>query len=265
MFKPLEEVEHRRPRGVGRQDDGVLVGRLDRGEPVAPGDVRARADLGIPHAQDVPLDVVAGQLAAGVELDALAQVELDLLVVGRDVPALGQHRLDLAGCRRTGSGGRRRSRRCRSASRSAGGRPGWGCRRWRRSATCRRSCAAARACRRRRRRWPSGRRRGCGRSAGRLPTRRSARGGFGGGRRVGAAVGAETGGNTARGQQRATGAEVTNRNADRRERLEPSYTNSYTPQIVNAHRTNSPAADAASQVPLRRATTRSNPPSTAAC
>ncbi len=51
--------------------------------------------FGSRDAQDVVLDVVAGELAAGVELDALAQVELELLEVGADVPAFGQHRLRL--------------------------------------------------------------------------------------------------------------------------------------------------------------------------
>ena len=73
-----------------------LSGVVDAGEPVTPRDIRARADLRVAHAQDVPLDVVAGQLATGVELDALAQIELDLSVVRCDVPAFGQHRLSFA-------------------------------------------------------------------------------------------------------------------------------------------------------------------------
>ena len=54
------------------------------------------ADPRIGSAQDGVLDVVAGQLAAGMELHALAQIELDVVVVGADVPALGQHRLGVS-------------------------------------------------------------------------------------------------------------------------------------------------------------------------
>ena len=93
---PLEEVEHRRARRFRLEHDGVLVGCLDGGEPAAPRHVGTGSNLRIAHAEDVPLDVVTGQLAPGVELDTRAQVELDLLEVGRDVPALGQHGLRLA-------------------------------------------------------------------------------------------------------------------------------------------------------------------------
>ena len=93
----LEEVEHARPRLVGLQHDGVLVGRLDAVEPRALR--RQRADepgeLRIAHAQQVVLDVVAGELATGVELHALAQVQLELAQVAADVPAFGEHRLRL--------------------------------------------------------------------------------------------------------------------------------------------------------------------------
>ena len=102
-------------RGVSDlQDDGVLVGRVDRREPVALVGERAGADLGVAHAQQVVLDVVAGELAAGVELDALAQVELDLLGVGAQLPALGQLRLGLELVVVARSGGRRPARQTRT-------------------------------------------------------------------------------------------------------------------------------------------------------
>ena len=93
----LEEVEHRRSRLFGLQDDRVLVGCVDGREPGALGGEVAVTGFRVLDADEVPLDVVAGELAAGVPGHALAQVELDLLVVGRDVPALGEHgqRLEL--------------------------------------------------------------------------------------------------------------------------------------------------------------------------
>ena len=77
------------------EDDRVLVGRIDRREPGALQAHGTRADLRIAYAEKIPLDVVAGELAAGVELDALAQAQLDLTRVRADVPLLGEHRAGL--------------------------------------------------------------------------------------------------------------------------------------------------------------------------
>ena len=79
--------------GRGRSDLSTTVylsGVSMVDEPVALVAQRRDLELGVAHAQQVVLDVVAGELAAGVPLDALAQVELDLLQVGAQVPAFGQ-------------------------------------------------------------------------------------------------------------------------------------------------------------------------------
>ena len=89
-LKYFEEVEDRRPRQVGREHDRVFVGRVDGGEPVALVAQRRNLELGVAHAQQVVLDVVAGELATGVPLHHLAQIELDLLTVGAQVPTFGQ-------------------------------------------------------------------------------------------------------------------------------------------------------------------------------
>ena len=87
----LQEIEDTRPWLVRLQDDGVLVGLLPACPPRATRrDDRGERVLWIACAEQVVLDVVAGEFAAGVELDALAQVQLDLGVVGALLPAFGQ-------------------------------------------------------------------------------------------------------------------------------------------------------------------------------
>jgi hypothetical protein len=49
-------------------------------------------DLRISNPQQVVLDVVTGELASRMKLDAFAEIELDLFVIRGYVPALGKHR-----------------------------------------------------------------------------------------------------------------------------------------------------------------------------
>ena len=83
--------------GRGTSDDRTtvyFVGRLDAAPVLRAGpDRRVVHGLGILGFEQRVFDVVAGELAPILVLDALAQVELDLLVVRAEVPAFGQSRL----------------------------------------------------------------------------------------------------------------------------------------------------------------------------
>ena len=74
----------------------VLVGGVDVGEPHALLVELVGVDRRIADAQQVPLDVLAGQLATAVVLDAVAQVELQPSLVVRELPGLGEHGLRFA-------------------------------------------------------------------------------------------------------------------------------------------------------------------------
>ena len=150
--------------GRGRSDFNVTVylsGVSIAGPPLAVRAQRRARQLRIAHAQEVPLDVVAGELATRVVRHAFAQVEGDRLVVGCDVPALGQSGLGLGPCRRSRQAGRTRASTS-GPSRGCGcGHPRWPARTPGRRAACRRSWAPPLP------RLGSGRRRGCRRCSGR--------------------------------------------------------------------------------------------------
>jgi hypothetical protein len=70
-----------------------FVGRLERIQATHAAELHVRR---LANAQHVVLHVVAGELVAGVEHDALAKVEFERLVVGGPVPAFGQQWLRIA-------------------------------------------------------------------------------------------------------------------------------------------------------------------------
>ena len=77
------------------KDVRVATCQANIGEPFAQGGDGAGAHLRVADPKQVVFHIVAGELTPRVELHAFAQIELYLLGVGADIPALGQHRLGL--------------------------------------------------------------------------------------------------------------------------------------------------------------------------
>lgn len=95
LVEVLEEIKQQRSRLIHFEDDGRLIGCLDRGEPLCLTDESAEARLRIQYPRQVALDVVARELASVMPLNAFSQVQLDLLLVATKIPAFGQHWLGL--------------------------------------------------------------------------------------------------------------------------------------------------------------------------
>src|SRR5437870_10666640 len=87
----FEEVKRSWAWLIGAQNDGVLVGRFDAGEPVALQNQGSGGNLRIAHVQHVPFDIVARELAPRVELHTFPQVQLELFEVATELPAFSQH------------------------------------------------------------------------------------------------------------------------------------------------------------------------------
>ena len=69
----------------------MAVRRVDGRKPLAEPLPLAASNFGIGNSLQTPLDVGGGEVMSVMPLDALAEVELQLRRVRRELPALGQH------------------------------------------------------------------------------------------------------------------------------------------------------------------------------